>query len=151
MFDCNPAIHVFSTLVVRFGKYWALELSTSLSDYDFATNGFNERQTSFMEVNEFLTVLSTFLSDIHRQYIFQRLQAPWKSVHGRPYFCYGHKWNYICTYSMWEVTDALVKSITISRIMPFTAYSVFLKHCTMATVLKWGSLHVIHLQGPIIV
>jgi hypothetical protein len=46
-------------LVVRFGKYRAQELSTSLSDYDFGTNGFNEKQTSFMKVNEFLTVLST--------------------------------------------------------------------------------------------
>jgi hypothetical protein len=59
VFDGNLTIHVFSTLVVRFGKHWAQDLSTSLSDYDFGTNGFNESQTSFMEVNEFLTVLST--------------------------------------------------------------------------------------------
>jgi hypothetical protein len=60
VFDRYLTTHVFSTLVVGLGKYWAQELSTSLSNYDFGTNGFNESHASFMEVNAFLTVLSTF-------------------------------------------------------------------------------------------
>jgi len=60
VFDGDLTIHVFSTLVFGLGKYWAQELSTSPSDYDFGTNGFNESHTSFMVVNGFLIVLYTF-------------------------------------------------------------------------------------------
>jgi hypothetical protein len=47
MIDGKLTIHVFSTLVVGVGKYWAQELSTGLSDYDFGTNWFS----SFTGVN----------------------------------------------------------------------------------------------------
>ena len=76
VFDGDLTIHAFSTLVFGLGKYWVQELSTSLSDNDFGTNGFNESHTSVMEVNGLPTVLSKFFSDIHRQNIFQRLQVP---------------------------------------------------------------------------
>lgn len=84
-----------------------------------------------------VTHLLSYLDEVRRkrsvQNYVEHLRVSWKSTQGRPYFCYGHKWNCIYAgtvkpYDIFEVKNAFVTRthlLTIASRHTPCAYSVW--------------------------